>query len=265
MVSIGYNHGDGPAGNGADFCVRGAGVVVLVDVAGLQRKLKVRFKHPELLAQAMVHRSHLNEALGEQLESNERLEFLGDAVLGCVIARRLFDRYPQVDEGRLTELRAHLVKGETLAHVAERYGLGRYLLLGKGEDATGGRIRPLNLARVFEAVLGAMLLDTGFARTEKFILRALAPELEELGGGDLPTDVKSQLQHAAQALFGMPPRYRIVSAEGPDHAKLFTVEAVVGEKVLGTGRGLSKRIAEKQAAGEAMRALHPRMAALAKK
>src|SRR5689334_11096016 len=141
----------------------------------------------------MVHRSYLNEASGDPIESNERLEFLGDAVLGCVVARRLYERYPAIDEGRLTELRAHIVKGETLATVADRFELGTFLLLGRGEAGTGGRHRPLNLARSLEAVLGAMYLDRGFRDTERFILRALKPELDELGAGDLPTDAKSRL------------------------------------------------------------------------
>ncbi len=226
-----------------------------LDLEALQKSLGVRFAQPALLAQSMVHRSYLNEAAEADLESNERLEFLGDAVLGCVVARRLFDRYPDIDEGRLTELRAFLVKGETLAVVAERLGLGSYLMLGRGEDTTGGRRRPLNLARTFEAVVGAIYLDRGFSRTEKFILRVLAPELAELGGGDLPTDAKSRLQHRAQTLFGVPPQYRIIAAEGPDHAKMFTVEAVARDRSLGRGRGRSKRIAEKQAAEAALTTL----------
>jgi ribonuclease-3 len=225
------------------------------DIAALQKRLRVRFKRPELLAQAMVHRSYLNEAAEPDVQSNERLEFLGDAVLGCVIARRLFERYPSVHEGRLTELRAHLVKGESLAVVADRLRLGDFLRLGKGEDATGGRRRPLNLARVFEAVLGAVFLDCGFARTERFILRVMAPELMELGGGDLPTDAKSRLQHLAQTVFGMPPHYRTVAADGPDHAKVFTIEAVIGDRTFGSGRGRSKRHAEKLAAEEALHAI----------
>ncbi len=200
----------------------------------------------------MVHRSYLNEASQAGIESNERLEFLGDAALGCIVARWLFQRYPNVDEGRLTELRAHLVKGDTLAIIAERLDLGSFLLLGRGEDSTGGRRRPLNLARTFESLIGAMYLDRGFERTERFVLRALEPELTGLGGGDLRTDAKSRLQHRAQHLFGAPPRYRIVAAEGPDHAKVFTVEAVAGERSLGSGQGRSKRLAEKLAAEQAL-------------
>lgn len=234
------------------FVVFRMGDDVGVDVATLQRRIRVRFRSPELLAQAMVHRSYLNEAGDAAVESNERLEFLGDAVLGCIVAHLLFERYPAVDEGRLTELRAHIVKGETLAIVAERLDLGAFLLLGRGEDATGGRRRPLNLARTLESLIGAMYLDRGFERTERFVLRVLALELQSLGGGDLRSDAKSRLQHRAQHLFGAPPRYRIVAAEGPDHAKTFTVEAVAGERSLGAGQGRSKRLAEKLAAEQAL-------------
>lgn len=230
-----------------------------LDIAALQKRLRVTFRQPEILAQAMVHRSYLNEAPAPDMVSNERLEFLGDAVLGCVIARRLFEQYPTVPEGRLTELRAHLVKGEALALVAERLSLGEFLLLGKGEDATGGRKRPLNLARAFEAVTGAVFLDRGFAVAEQFILRVMAPELAELGGGELPTDAKSRLQHLAQTVFGMPPQYRTVSAEGPDHAKVFTIEVVIGERAFGSGSGPSKRLAEKLAAHEALRTIDREM------
>lgn len=244
-----------PAVRGGLFVPPSRGAIVDIDVKALQLLLGVTFRRPELLIQAMVHRSYLNEVADPTIQSNERLEFLGDAVLGCVIARRLFERYPSVPEGRLTELRAYLVKGETLAVVAERLRLGDFLLLGKGEEATGGRRRPLNLARAFEAVVGAIFLDRGFARAERFVLRALAPELSELAGGDLPTDAKSRLQHLAQTVFGMPPHYRTITAEGPDHAKVFTIEVVIGDRSFGSGRGRSKRHAEKLAAEEALRTI----------
>lgn len=232
-----------------------------VDLAGLQRRLKVSFSRSELLALAMVHRSYLNEANEPGLQSNERLEFLGDAVLGCAVARWLFERYPHVPEGRLTELRAQIVKGETLALVAQRLDLGHYLLLGRGEEATGGRNRPLNLARAFEAVLGAIYLDRGYRGAERFALRVLAPDLADLGAGDLTGDAKSRLQHRAQTLFGMTPRYRIVATEGPDHAKIFDIEVVLGERRLGGGRGASKRLAEKFAAEEALRRIEAELQA----
>lgn len=225
-----------------------------VDIEALKRRLKIRRRlpHPELLTRAMVHRSYLNEAGQHGIESNERLEFLGDAVLGCVIATALFETYPDVHEGRLTELRAHVVKGETLAIVAERLGLGEFLLLGRGEEATGGRRRPVNLGRAFEAVVGAVYLNLGYGPTERLILKWLAQELAELGEGQLPLDPKSRLQQVAQTVFGTTPRYHTIAAEGPDHAKVFTIEVRVRDRSLGLGRGHSKQIAQTEAAQAAL-------------
>jgi ribonuclease-3 len=221
----------------------------------LQRRLKIKFRDPQTLAQALVHRSYLNEALEPGIESNERLEFLGDAVLGLVVASWLFRSYPHLPEGRLTELRSHLVKGESLALVAARLDLGKFMLLGRGEDATGGRTRPLNLARVLEAVIGAVFVDKGFRATERWLLRLLEPELMALSGGEPPEDVKSRLQHTAQLLYSMTPRYHVVSTEGPDHDKLFTVEVVLGQRSIAAGRGRSKRTAEREAAEAALQAI----------
>ena len=222
------------------------------DLRSLQRRLRLKFNDPDLLAQALVHRSYLNEAPEPGTESNERLEFLGDAVLGLVVAGWLFGRYPGLPEGRLTEMRSHLVKAETLAAVAARFSLGSYLRLGRGEDATGGRTRQLNQARVLEAVIGAAFLDKGFRKTEAWLLRLLEPELEALGGGELPEDAKSRLQHVAQMLYATTPRYRILSTQGPDHDKVFSVEVALGERRFGLGHGRSKRIAEREAAEAAL-------------
>ncbi len=218
------------------------------DLRSLQRRLRLKFNDPDLLAQALVHRSYLNEAPAPGTESNERLEFLGDAVLGVVVARWLFVQYPELPEGRLTELRSQIVKAETLATVAGRLKLGAYLLLGRGEEATGGRTRMLNQARVLEAVIGAAFLDRGFRKTQVWLLRLLDEELSGLGGGELPEDAKSRLQHMAQLLYATTPRYRILSTQGPDHDKVFSVEVVLGERRFGLGQGRSKRIAEREAA-----------------
>ncbi len=240
-----------------------------VDIDGLKKRLGIdRYKlpQPELLARAMVHRSYLNESGQPGIQSNERLEFLGDAVLGCIIAEWLFDEYPGLPEGRLTELRAHVVKGETLALVADRLGLGQFLLLGRGEEATGGRRRPVNLGRAFEAVVGAVYLNLvdrprGFDSTKKLVLGWLAPELSGLGEGTLPLDAKSRLQQVAQTIFGTTPRYHTVAAEGPDHAKVFTIEVMVKDRVLGAGRGHSKHIAQTEAAQAALERIERETAA----
>lgn len=226
------------------------GEPVQVDVPALRRRLALRCRitQPELFEQAMTHRSYVNEAPEPGIVPNERLEFLGDAVLGFIIARLLFERYPDVPEGRLTELRSLLVKGETLAAVAERLALGEFLLLGRGEEATGGRTRPMNLARTFEAVVGAIYLGCGVEHTRDFILRALEPELIELGEGHPARDPKSRLQQLAQQVFGRTPRYLTVATDGPDHARQFTIEAMIGEQSYGSGRGRTKQIAQAQAA-----------------
>ena len=136
--------------------------------------------------------------------------------------------------------------------VAKRIELGPFLVMGRGEAATGGRTRPLNLARAFESLIGAMMIDRGYERTEQFVLRVLHEELMALGDGNLPTDSKTRLQHAAQSRFGRAPRYVIVGADGPDHAKVFRVEVVVGDLRLGSGAGRSKRVAEREAAEQAL-------------
>jgi ribonuclease-3 len=224
------------------------------DLRQLERRLRLRFEDPSLLAQALVHRSYLNEATEPGVVSNERLEFLGDAVLGLVVASWLFRRYPELPEGRLTEMRSQIVKSETLATVAARLRLGEHLLLGRGEEATGGRTRTLNQARALEAVIGAAFLDRGFRRTETWLLRLLAGQLETLDA-EGPEDAKSRLQHLAQMLFSTTPRYRIIGTEGPDHDKQFSVEVTVGNRTLGAGRGRSKRIAEREAAEAALTAI----------
>ena len=224
------------------------------DLRKLQRRhLRVTFKQPSLLAQALVHRSYLNEAPEPDVESNERLEFLGDAVLGLVVASWLFRNFP-VAEGRMTEMRSQIVKAETLAEVAARLRLGDYLYLGRGEEATGGRSRMYNQARALEAVIGAVFLDRGYKFTEGWLLSILKDELASLEPAG-PEDAKSRLQHVAQMLFSMTPRYRIVGTEGPDHDKLFRVEVTVGDRSLGAGSGRSKRVAEREAAEAALTAI----------
>jgi ribonuclease-3 len=207
------------------------------------------------LQQALVHRSYLNEVKERGVRDNERLEFLGDAVLNLVIAQRLFELFPQQTEGELSQMRAHLVRWDTLAAVAERIGLGRYLVLGKGEDLSGGRRRPSNLAGALEAVIGAVYLDGGLEAAERLVMDLLGPELERLVTGQPVVDSKSELQRVVQARWHQVPRYRVVEAEGPDHAKTFTVEVVLGEQVLGRGQGRSKKQAELEAARQALQTL----------
>jgi ribonuclease-3 len=224
----------------------------IADLTQLQKKLRTKFDNLALLQQALVHRSYLNEMPESGLESNERLEFLGDAVLGLVVASKLYDEYPQHPEGLLTEMRVALVRRETLARVAKGLSLGDFLFLGRGEETAGGRGRPSNLSAVYEAVVGAIFEDGGMQKAKKFILISLAAEFRELAKGRLLANPKSQLQELLQARFQKAPVYKVLKDEGPDHSKVFTVEVWGGRKPLGVGQGRSKQQAEKDAARAAL-------------
>ena len=224
----------------------------MVDWKELESRLGVTFQNPSLLRQAFVHRSYLNENPEAKLVSNERLEFLGDAALGLVVAQRLYELFPTHEEGLLTELRAHLVRRDTLAHAAGRLGLGDCLLVGRGEESAGGRRRPSNLAAVFEAVAGAILVDQGLGGVDSFVTSALAEELEGVRSGVAPADPKSRLQVLVQSQGQPLPEYRTSKVEGPEHARLFTVEVCLDGKILGVGQGKTKRQAEREAARHAL-------------
>jgi ribonuclease-3 len=224
----------------------------LPDWKDLAGRLRLTFKNPSLLRQALVHTSYLNENPGIDVGSNERLEFLGDAALGVVVARELYDEYPELDEGKLTELRAHLVRRDTLARAAARFELGEYLLLGRGEDAAGGRRRPTNLARAFEALIGAIFLDGGLPKVRAFVRRTLKDELLGLRTGVMPHDPKSRLQEVIQSRWQTTPTYKLLRTEGPDHARRFTVQVMINGRSLGIGEGRSKQMAEKEAAQQAL-------------
>jgi ribonuclease-3 len=219
----------------------------------LENILGLRFQDRALLQQALVHRSFLNEQDGSSLDSYERLEFLGDAVLELVISTELYQRLSHLDEGDLTKARAALVCGESLSELAQSLSLGEFLLLGKGEEASGGRQRDSLLAAAFEAVVAAVYLDQGYEPARQFILGALAEKLELLNQqGTPPENPKSRLQEHFQGL-GLPsPRYQLISAEGPDHNPVFTIEAVVEDRVVGTGQGGKKAEAERAAALNAL-------------
>ena len=212
----------------------------------------MKFKDATLLRQALVHSSYVNENPKTSPGSNERLEFLGDAVLGLVVADELFAAYPDQDEGKLTELRTHLVRRDTLAKAAGQLKLGDELLLGRGEEASGGRGRPTNLAHVYEAVVGAIFLDSGLPAAQGFVRGSLGPEFEQIAERAFTQDPKSRLQEQSQSLFQTTPLYRVIEAEGPDHARRFTVEVVVNGRKMGSGKGSSKQQAEKEAARKAL-------------
>jgi ribonuclease-3 len=224
-------------------------------VSALQRDLSLTFRDPRLLREALTHRSYLNE-INEAWPSNERLEFLGDAVLGLISTDYLFGRFDTLGEGELTNLRSALVRTETLARFAHEINLGQYLFLGRGEEMSQGRHRPAGLACAFESLLGAMYLDSGYAATRDFALRFLAPELDAVLSGRLHKNAKSVLQELVQSRLQQTPTYHLVQESGPDHAKSFTVEVRVGPRMLGRGNDRSKRGAEQAAAEVALQSLN---------
>lgn len=217
----------------------------------LTERLGLKSLPLELLTQALTHASFLNESDGGA-QSNERLEFIGDAVLGMVVGLELFRRYPAAGEGELTRMRADVVRGSTLARAAGRLELGGHIVLGKGEEAAGGRHRERNLAGAFEAVLGAVYLAHGYRTTRSAILRLLAPELLTIRREGARIDAKSSLQHLVQARWHEPPDYVTVEEEPVGPLRRFTVEVRVAGETLGRGEGASKREAQQQAAREAI-------------
>lgn len=219
----------------------------------LEPKLGLTFRDPGLLQQALVHRSYVNEKGGTPGDSYERMEFLGDAVLELAISTQLYQLLPEHSEGELTKGRASLVCRETLARVARRLGLGDFILLGKGEESNGGRQRESTLAAAMEAVVAAVYLDQGFMEAQKFVLRALAQELDEyLQQGFAPGNPKSLFQELVQSQGFPTPSYRLSSSQGPDHDPVFTVEVVVDYQVVGRGQGSKKAYAEREAAQDAL-------------
>ncbi len=225
------------------------------DHDSLEERLDISFNDKNLLNQALVHSSFLNENPGVFTESNERLEFLGDAIIGSAIAAELFSTYDSWPEGMLTSGRSSLVQGDTLARVAGRLGLGEYLQMGRGEEAAGGRNRSNNLAATFEAVVGAHFLDCGYDAAADLVLRLLKPELSELTEPGASPNPKSLLQEAIQARGQTAPSYRIVKVEGQDHARRFTAEVVVDGEPIGTGTGSRKALAERVAAVDALKTM----------
>jgi ribonuclease-3 len=227
----------------------------LAELRELQAVLGISFRDEHLLKQALVHRSYLNENPSSNLTSNERLEFLGDAVLGFVVADELYSRFPDFSEGELTNLRSALVRGDTLSRLALSLHLGDYLYLGHGEEESGGRSRARNLSCALEAVIGAVYLDQGFDAARSLILSLLESKLERAAEDRTKADFKSRLQHVIQLEYKTTPVYRTVEEAGPDHAKVFTVEVLAGDTVLGKGTGNSKRAAEMEAAKQALQVL----------
>lgn len=221
-------------------------------LAALQQSLGVSFEDESRLEQALIHSSYSNENPGLAFTSNERLEFLGDAVLGLIVAEKLYKDHPDFSEGKMTKLRAALVRRETLARMAKVIGLGDHLYLGKGEELSGGRHKPANLAATLEAVIAAIFLDRGETATREFILGLFDAELQKAVNQSIVADYKSDLQEFIQSSEQQAPTYHLIKATGPDHGKTFTVEVRLGKTVLGKGSGKSKKAAETEAARSAL-------------
>ncbi len=224
----------------------------MADLNSLQNELGIKFKDITLLKKSLVHRSYLNENATAESDSNERLEYLGDAILGFIAAEKLYKDFPDYNEGRMTRLRSFLVRRETLARISRSINLGEYLFLGKGEDTSGGRNKPANLACALEAVIGAVYLDQGITKTRNMVVRLLDEEWQKATIKPATIDYKSRLQELIQSREQRIPSYHVTGTSGPDHIRTFSVEVRLGTQILGSGSGKSKREAETEAAREAL-------------
>ncbi len=221
--------------------------------ARFEELIGIQFRQRELLRTALTHSSYINEYEGaDELRDNERLEFLGDAVLDLIAADLLYRQYPHVNEGVLTQLRSALVKTESLAQFAAQLRLGEFLRVGKGEEQSGGRQRSSTLCRTFEALIGAIYLDQGMATAVDFVAPLLLDLLTEVLEKRLHLDARSELQERLLARKSASPSYRVTGESGPEHAKQFSVEVHIGDETLGSGLGNSKRAAAQAAARDAL-------------
>ena len=221
----------------------------------LEKIIGYQFNNTNNLKEAITHRSFANEHRNHQMKDNERLEFLGDAILDLIISKYLFDKYPVMPEGDLSKVRASIVCEGSLAKTARNIDLGAFILLGKGEEMTGGRTRNSILADAFEAVTGAIFVDGAFEDVVKFLQTTLIENVDSLSVEDLYTDYKTILQESIQKESMQPLHYEVVDEKGPDHDKDFYVAVYHGELCLGKGIGKSKKEAEQQAAKTALKAL----------
>lgn len=224
----------------------------MVSFDSLEKSIKIEFKDEDLLRQAMVHRSYLNEHPNFELDHNERLEFLGDAVLELVTTEYLYKNYPN-PEGELTSFRASLVNSDMLAEIAKKLDLEKYLLLSKGESKDTGRARQYILANAFEALIGAIYLDQGYEPAKKFIEENLIVKLPQIFAQGSWVDPKSKFQEEAQERVGVTPTYEVTKEWGPDHDKHFVVGVYLGKELVAQGEGRSKQDAQRNAAAEGLK------------
>ncbi|PIQ92148.1 MAG: ribonuclease III [Parcubacteria group bacterium CG11_big_fil_rev_8_21_14_0_20_39_22] len=224
-----------------------------MDLEEFESKIDIEFKNKDLLKRAFTHRSYLNEHRNLKMEHNERLEFLGDAVLELIITSYLYTKYPDKQEGELTSYRAALVRTETLAGIAEELSLNDFLLLSRGEAKDTGRARQYILANTVEAVIGAIYLDQGYDGAEKFIGSVLFEKTEKVISERTWLDAKSHFQEKAQEFTSITPSYKVMEESGPDHDKKFVAGVFIGEEKIADGEGKSKQEAEQQAAAEGLK------------
>jgi ribonuclease III len=224
-----------------------------MDFTEFEKTIGVNFGNKELLKQAFVHRSYINENKQSGLAHNERLEFLGDAVLELIITDYLYKKYSDKAEGELTAYRSALVNADTCASIAMNLGMGDYLLLSKGESKDVGRARQYILANALEALIGAIYLDQGLDSAKDFIEKNFTPKIEDIISAKSFIDSKSLFQEKAQEFDGITPAYKTIRESGPDHEKTFTVGVYVGKDLVATGDGVSKQEAEQVAAREALK------------
>jgi ribonuclease-3 len=226
------------------------------DFSLLEKKLHIQFKNKDLLKQSLVHRSYINENPNFKLNHNERLEFLGDAVLELIVTENLYQNYPN-PEGELTNWRASLVNSNMLAKLADKLGVENYLFLSKGEAKdSNGKARHYILANAFEAIVGAIYLDQGFEPSKEFIIRHLLPELPHILSHKLYMDPKSKFQEIAQEKLKITPVYRVLKETGPDHDKKFKVGVYLDQELIAASTGSSKQEAQVNAAAEALKNKH---------
>lgn len=223
-----------------------------VDFGLFEQRIKVIFKNKALIEKAFTHRSYLNENRSNTGEHNERLEFLGDAVLELIVTDYLYKKYPQKHEGELTAYRSALVNANTMAQVAETIGINEFLLLSRGESKDTGRARTYILANTIEAVIGAIFLDQGYAVAEQFVTEHVLSLTDTIIAEGSFIDAKSLFQEKAQEFVGITPAYKTIKTEGPDHNKVFVVGVYLGAELVVSGTGKSKQEAEQQAAQKAL-------------
>lgn len=225
----------------------------MIDFSDFEKKTKIVFKDKNILKQAFIHRSYINENGNTGLSHNERLEYLGDAVLELIVTDFLYRKYKNADEGELTALRSALVNAIIISEVALEIGMNEYLLLSKGEAKDKGKARQYILANTYEAYVGAVYLDQGYEVVNKFVFDTLLPHIDEIVAKKLWRDSKSLVQEKAQEFVGVTPSYKVLNEVGPDHDKHFTVGICFGSEIIAEGKGKSKQEAEQSAAQNALK------------